>query len=149
MSGDHATAWAGCGITFKARTQVQKQRLAEAAAIRRRVWMVRIAPDGAVECQQFAGRGHVPFVEGWASNEKAARRIAARLLPAPRPIDLPAMILLPAPPRYNRDKPRCGAKTRKGVPCQAQGLGRGGRCRNHGGMSVGSRARHRVRIHLW
>ena len=32
---------------------------------------------------------------------------------------------------------RCGAKTRKGTPCQARGLGKGGRCRFHGGMSTG------------
>ena len=32
---------------------------------------------------------------------------------------------------------RCNAKTRKGTPCQARGLGKGGRCRFHGGMSTG------------
>ena len=31
----------------------------------------------------------------------------------------------------------CGARTRKGTPCVALGSGRGGRCRNHGGMSTG------------
>jgi hypothetical protein len=31
----------------------------------------------------------------------------------------------------------CGAKTRKGAPCQAQGRGKGGRCKLHGGMSTG------------
>ncbi len=35
------------------------------------------------------------------------------------------------------EKQTCGAKTRRGTPCKAQGLGRGGRCRNHGGMSTG------------
>jgi len=38
-----------------------------------------------------------------------------------------------------KDRPRCGAKTRKGTPCQAPGSGRGGRCRNHGGLSTGPR----------
>lgn len=33
----------------------------------------------------------------------------------------------------------CGAKTRKGTPCQARGLGRGNRCKFHGGMSTGPR----------
>jgi hypothetical protein len=33
----------------------------------------------------------------------------------------------------------CGAKTRKGQPCRCQGLGRGGRCKYHGGMSTGPR----------
>lgn len=143
---DHARAWAGSGIKFRARNPEQKHRLAVAAAERRRIWMVRIAPDGTVERQQFASRKDVPQVEGWARTETEARRIAARLLPRARAVELPAIILLPAPPHYNRDKPRCGAKTRKGVPCQAQGLGKGGRCRNHGGMSTGSRARHGPRI---
>jgi hypothetical protein len=38
------------------------------------------------------------------------------------------------------ERPRCGAKTRRGTPCRAQGSGRGGRCRNHGGMSTGARS---------
>ena len=33
----------------------------------------------------------------------------------------------------------CGAKTRAGHPCQRKGLGRGGRCPNHGGASTRSR----------
>jgi len=35
-----------------------------------------------------------------------------------------------------RDKIICGAKTRKGAPCQAKAL-LNGRCRNHGGLSTG------------
>jgi hypothetical protein len=34
---------------------------------------------------------------------------------------------------------RCNAKTRKGTPCRARGLGKGGRCKLHGGMSTGPR----------
>jgi hypothetical protein len=34
---------------------------------------------------------------------------------------------------------RCGAKTRAGTPCKRKGLGRGGRCPNHGGLSTGPR----------
>jgi hypothetical protein len=34
-------------------------------------------------------------------------------------------------------KQPCGAKTRAGHPCQRKGLGRGGRCANHGGASTG------------
>ena len=33
----------------------------------------------------------------------------------------------------------CGAKTRRDQPCRCQGLGRGGRCKYHGGMSTGPR----------
>lgn len=33
--------------------------------------------------------------------------------------------------------PRCGAKTRKGSPCQS-GAMRNGRCRMHGGKSTGA-----------
>jgi hypothetical protein len=36
--------------------------------------------------------------------------------------------------------PPCGARTKTyGTPCRAQGLGRGGRCRVHGGCSTGPR----------
>ncbi len=34
---------------------------------------------------------------------------------------------------------RCGARTRRGTPCRARGLGKGGRCRFHGGASTGPR----------
>ena len=34
-------------------------------------------------------------------------------------------------------KQPCGARTRAGHPCRRKGLGRGGRCPNHGGMSTG------------
>lgn len=37
-----------------------------------------------------------------------------------------------------RNKIKCGAKTRKGTPCQAKAL-TNGRCRNHGGLSTGPR----------
>lgn len=35
----------------------------------------------------------------------------------------------------------CGARTKNfgGRPCQAQGIGRGGKCKFHGGMSTGAR----------
>ena len=35
---------------------------------------------------------------------------------------------------------RCNATTRKGKPCQAEGSGKGGRCRFHGGMSTGPKS---------
>ena len=35
------------------------------------------------------------------------------------------------------DRPRCGAKTRRGTPCAREGSGRGGRCPNHGGLCTG------------
>lgn len=44
---------------------------------------------------------------------------------------------------------RCGAYARStGQPCRAWGLGRGGRCKNHGGASTGPRTpegRERIR----
>jgi hypothetical protein len=40
--------------------------------------------------------------------------------------------------REQRKQP-CGAKTRSGHPCLRRGLGRGGRCANHGGASTGPR----------
>jgi len=43
--------------------------------------------------------------------------------------------------RYGRKKLRkiCGAKNRKGLPCQCKLLLRGGKCRFHGGMSTGAK----------
>ncbi len=35
----------------------------------------------------------------------------------------------------------CGAKTRKGTPCQRKLLLRGGKCPNHGGMSTGPKTK--------
>ena len=37
--------------------------------------------------------------------------------------------------------PRCGAKTRRGTPCQAPALKQSRRCRLHGGQSTGPRTR--------
>jgi len=37
-----------------------------------------------------------------------------------------------------RDRPRCGARTRRGTSCARQAL-RNGRCPNHGGLSTGPR----------
>lgn len=45
------------------------------------------------------------------------------------------------------DRPRCGAKTRKGSPCQAPAR-ENGRCRMHGGLSTGAKTeagRQRIR----
>ena len=45
-----------------------------------------------------------------------------------------------------RDRPRCGAKTRRGTRCRAPAVGdhdtdqaRNGRCKLHGGLSTGQR----------
>jgi hypothetical protein len=75
--------------------------------------------------------------------------VTARVLPAavarllPRPRDTvrraPGDVVTPKPGR-----PRCGAKTRQGTPCQAPPVWdhrhdrpRNGRCRLHGGLSTG------------
>jgi hypothetical protein len=34
-------------------------------------------------------------------------------------------------------QPRCGARCRDGHPCKAKGIGKGHRCKNHGGQSTG------------
>lgn len=39
---------------------------------------------------------------------------------------------------YRSERPRCGARTRKGTPCKAQAL-KNGRCFMHGGLSTGPR----------
>ena len=38
-----------------------------------------------------------------------------------------------------RDRPKCGAKTRKGTPCKAPAVPGKKRCRMHGGASTGPR----------
>ena len=56
-----------------------------------------------------------------------------------------ALRLLSKQPRMKRaDRPRCGARTRKGRPCRAPAVwdrgkdqARNGRCRLHGGLSTG------------
>ena len=46
-----------------------------------------------------------------------------------------------------RQEGRCGARTRKGTPCQAKGRLNGRRCKLHGGMSTGARTEEgRTRI---
>ena len=41
------------------------------------------------------------------------------------------------PPGDYMTAPRCGAKTRRGTPCQCPGMRTNGRCRVHGGLSTG------------
>ncbi len=40
---------------------------------------------------------------------------------------------------YVGPKTTCGAKTRSGTPCKRRDLRHGGRCKLHGGLSVGPR----------
>ncbi|MCU4757961.1 hypothetical protein OCA26_17780 [Bacillus cereus] len=41
------------------------------------------------------------------------------------------------------EKQVCGAKTRKGTPCQKAGTGKNKRCRLHGGKSTGPKNKHK------
>ncbi|MBK5966176.1 hypothetical protein CCR95_19340 [Thiocystis minor] len=41
------------------------------------------------------------------------------------------------PSRKRKFTPVCGAKTRRGTPCQCKPLKKGGRCKFHGGASTG------------
>lgn len=45
--------------------------------------------------------------------------------------------------RYGRKKLKevCGAKNRKGLPCQCKLLLNGGRCKYHGGKSTGAKTK--------
>ena len=70
-------------------------------------------------------------------------------LDLPDPDEVRAMFGLPPPPPpkvIRRDRPRCGARTRQGAPCQAPVVWdaalnrpRNGRCKLHGGLSTGAR----------
>jgi hypothetical protein len=41
--------------------------------------------------------------------------------------------------RWKKSYGTCGAKTRRGTPCQCMSVNPGGRCRLHGGLSTGPR----------
>lgn len=43
------------------------------------------------------------------------------------------------PPRKKRRTQICGARNRRGLPCQCKMLYRGGKCRFHGGLSTGAK----------
>ena len=47
------------------------------------------------------------------------------------------------PPGDFMKAPRCGAKTRRGTPCQAPAM-KNGRCRLHGGKSTGPKTREGI-----
>lgn len=89
----------------------------------------------------------------------AGVRFAAAAAALPLVHTKPAPIVYEGPWREEwrprkADRPRCGAKTRTGKPCQRPGSGRGGRCRNHGGMSTGPRtpqglARSAANLQRW
>ena len=53
-------------------------------------------------------------------------------------------VLIGVETRFGADWPgqRCGAKTRRGTPCQRPANKRNGRCRLHGGASSGPRTEH-------
>ena len=52
-------------------------------------------------------------------------------------------VLIGLDTRFGADWPgqRCGAKTRRGTPCQRPANKRNGRCRLHGGASTGPRTK--------
>ena len=52
-------------------------------------------------------------------------------------------VLIGVETRFGADWPgqRCGAKTRRGTPCQRPANKRNGRCRPHGGASTGPRTK--------
>jgi hypothetical protein len=55
------------------------------------------------------------------------------------------------PPGDFSTAPRCGAKTRRGTPCQCPAM-RNGRCRLHGGLSTGPKTaagKERSRTARW
>ena len=54
--------------------------------------------------------------------------------------------------RFGPDWPgqRCGAKTRRGAACQRPANKKNGRCRLHGGASIGAKTEEgRARIDCW
>ena len=120
-----------CGIVdetgeplFYYRDLDAEQREAERQAEARKVTRYRIGSDGKLETRRFESSKWVLAADGWETSEMRARRLHASLLPTLTPIALADVIPLPKPRRYKRDEPICGAKSRKGVPCQAIGIGK-------------------------
>jgi hypothetical protein len=71
------------------------------------------------------------------SDQELRRRAARRLADVVATLRALA-VTPPAPPKQERRE--CGAHARTtGRPCKAPGIGRGGRCRRHGGASTGPR----------
>ena len=74
--------------------------------------------------------------------EKAAQQTRLKLLAEERQRDCEERSR-----RREARKQLCGARTRAGHPCKRKGLGRGGRCPNHGGASTGPKTQEgRARI---
>ena len=71
--------------------------------------------------------------------KRAVKRLCCRVWNPIEPIAFERRAVLPRkkPPRKKRLTVICGAKNRKGEPCQRKLLLRGGKCPNHGGRSTG------------
>jgi hypothetical protein len=73
---------------------------------------------------------------GVSAVKEKVRRAILKVFP-----DLALLELFqPPPPKPKREYSRCGAKTRRGSPCQARSMPNG-RCKLHGGMSTGARTK--------
>jgi hypothetical protein len=76
----------------------------------------------AAECEQIAA-GNADRLRRWHANAAGLRPEAIPM--PPLPADLQGV--------------KCGAVTRRGLPCKRMDLGAGGRCNFHGGASTGPR----------
>ncbi|WP_442866776.1 HGGxSTG domain-containing protein [Agrobacterium sp. ST15.13.015] len=63
------------------------------------------------------------------------KRLFARLSELERIVDERSKPVVPPPPRTGL----CGAKTRKGTPCQCKAIEGKNRCKLHGGKSTGAK----------
>ncbi len=72
-------------------------------------------------------------IKGWAVNRFWDAFTAENVKPV-CDWDLP---LHPSPPFFPRRRPKCGARNRKGEPCEARALPGKQRCKFHGGLSTG------------
>jgi hypothetical protein len=70
---------------------------------------------------------------------RAVKRLSARVWNPIVPIVYESRPIRPRlkPARKKRLKQICGAKNRRGEPCQRKEIFRGGKCPNHGGLSTG------------
>jgi hypothetical protein len=99
---------------------------------------------GTVRCTACKARydavGFIARLEG-LDPKRARKRLAARVWAPLVPITYQTRAVSPRlkPARKKRLKEICGARNRRGTPCQCKQLLRGGRCKFHGGMSTGAK----------
>jgi hypothetical protein len=97
---------------------------------------VKILSDPAPGVQ-LQGKATIKPHQRAPARARASRGVTVEEIVADK---TPANTLCTSQAITQKPRTRCGAKTRSGQACRRRGLGRGGRCANHGGASTGPRS---------